>query len=174
MQTSTRVLLVTVVICLFSASDAAACGDKYLTVGRGARYQRGYVSLRPVAVAVLGHASTGKKDFLSRLKMAGHRVEVMNDVAALKARVAVSKFDVVLADIVDASAVTASLSDLAAKPMFLPVVEAGSPKAAEAHREYGCLLSGDAKSKKQSFLAVLDQAVESRLKAKPVKCDLKL
>jgi hypothetical protein len=173
-QTSARFLVAAVVVCLFSANDVAACGDKYLTVGRGARFQRGYVSLRPVAVAVLGHAATGKKEFLTRLKMAGHRIEVMKDVPALKARVAASKFDVVLADYADASAVTASFKEMAAKPLFLPVVDAGSTDAAAAHKEYGCLLRGDAKSKQQNFLAVLDEAVESSRAAKPVKCDIKL
>jgi len=173
-QTSARVLVVGVAVCLLSAVDLSACGDKYLSVGRGARYQRGYVSLRPVAVAVLRHAASGKKDFLSRLKMAGHRVEVMNDVAAMKTRLAASKFAVVLADYEDAAAVTASFRELAAKPLFLPVVDAGSTHAAAAHKEYGCLLSGDTKSKQQNFLAVLDEAVESSLREKPVKCDLKL
>lgn len=174
MQTSARVLIAVVVVCLLSATDVAACGDKYLTVGRGSRYQRGYASLRPVAVAVLRHAASGKKDFLSRLKMAGHRVEVMDDVATLKTRVAASKFEVVLADYADAAAVTASFRDLPAKPLFLPVVDAGSPHAAAAHKEYGCLLSGGSKSKQQNFLAVLDEAVASRVRAQPVKCDLKL
>ena len=174
MQTSARILVAAVVVCLLSATDVAACGDKYLTVGRGARYQRGYVSLRPVAVAVLRHAASGKKDFLARLKMAGHRVEVMDDVATLQTRVAASKFEVVLADYTDAAAVTASFREMATKPLFLPVVDAGSTHAAAAHKEYGCLLNGGAKSKQQNFLAVLDEAVESRLRAKPVKCDLKL
>ena len=175
MQKSARVLVVATAVCLLSAVDMSACGDKYLSVGRGARFQRGYVSLRPVSVAVLKNAATGKKEFLSRLKMAGHQVEVMKDLSTLKTRVAASKFEVVLADYADAAAVTASFATNPARPLFLPVVDAESPNAAAAHREYGCLLSGGtSKSKQQSFLAVLDAAVESKRLAKPVKCDLKL
>lgn len=157
---------------LLSASDAAACGDKYLSIGRGARFQRGYVSVRPVSIAVLRHAATAQKDFLSRLKLAGHRVETVDTVERLNTRLAASKFDVVLADYEDAAKVNASMQTMANRPLFLPVVSAGSPNSAAAHREYGCLLDGSSKAKQNNFLAVLDGAVESSRKAKPVTCDL--
>lgn len=173
MRKPVQFLFLGALLFLLSASDMSGCGDKYLSVGRGARFQRGYVSIRPVSVAVLRHAATANRDFLSRLKMAGHRVEVMSDIESLRRRVEASKFDVVLADYEDAAAVNGSLQKMTTKPLFLPVVAAGSPHAAAAHREYGCLLSGNAEAK-QHFLAVLDEAVESNKKAKPVKCDLKL
>lgn len=172
MRRFTDVMAVTAAAFLLFASDMAACGDKYLSVGRGARFQRGYVSVRPVSIAVLRHAATAQKDFLSRLKLAGHRVEAVDTVERLSARLAETKFDVVLADYEDAAKVNGSMKALANRPLFLPVVAAGSPNSAAAHREYGCLLSGSSKAKRHDFLAVLDGAVESSRKAKPVTCDL--
>jgi len=167
-----HVLLVGVVVFLLLPSDMEGCGDKYLSVGRGARYQRGYVSIRPVSIAVVRNGAAARKDFLSRLKLAGHRVDVVDDVAKLSARLAASRFDVVLADYADAAAVNRSIPHTANAPLFLPVVDAKSPDATAAHRQYGCLLSGDSKSKERNFLAVLDEAVESSRKGKPVHCDL--
>lgn len=172
MRKPTSVLLISAVACLLSVSDISACGDKYLSVGRGSRYQRGYVSIRPVSIAVLKHAATGQKDFLARLKTAGHRIEIADTVEKLTARLAESKFDVVLADYEDAAEVNRSMQTMTVRPLFLPVVDPGSPNVAAAHREYGCHLSGASKSKSQNFLAVLDEAVESNRKSKPVKCDL--
>lgn len=172
MRNPAHVLILGATVLLLSASEASACGDKYLSVGRGARFQRGYVSLRPVSIAVLKHEATARKDFLSRLKLAGHRIEIVVDVAALSSRLAASKFDVVLADYSDAAEVNRSIQKMALKPLFLPVVDSASPNAAAAHREYGCLLSGNPKSKQLNFLAVLDEATESYRKAIPVKCDL--
>lgn len=172
MRRSTKIVAVAAAAFLLAASDMAACGDKYLSVGRGARFQRGYVSIRPVSIAVLRHAATAQKDFLSRLKLAGHRVEAVDTVERLNARLAATKFDVVLADYEDAAKVNASMRTLTDRPLFLPVVAAGSPNSAAAHREYGCLLNGSSKTKKHNFLAVLDGAVESNRRAKPVKCDM--
>lgn len=171
MRNSVPVLALGVILLLGTASDLAACGDKYLSVGRGTKFQRGYVSVRPVSIAVLRHGAAGQKDFLSRLKLAGHRVEVIENVEELGARLTSSRFDVVLADYSDAAAVNRSVAKT--DSLFLPVVDAASPHAAAAHREYGCLLSGKAKSKQRNFLAVLDEVVASSAKGEPVQCDLK-
>ena len=160
------------IVLSLAAAELPACGDKYLAVGRGTRFQRRYISLRPVSILVLARASTGQKEFLSRLKLAGHRVESAKDIEALGARLNAANFDVVLADYDDAAAVNRSIQKRTAKPLFLPVVQSGSPHAAAAHREYGCLLKGNAASKQHNFLSVLDQAVDANRKSKPVQCEL--
>lgn len=165
------VLALGIILVLGSAVDLAACGDKYLSVGRGTKFQRGYVSVRPVSIAVLRQGASGQKDFLARLKLAGHRVEVIENIEELGARLTSSRFDVVLADYSDAVAVNRSIARSGS--LFLPVVDTGSPHAATAHKEYGCLLSGKSKSKQRSFLAVLDEVVASSAKGEPVQCDLK-
>lgn len=172
MRKPAHLLILVAIVFLLPATDMSGCGDKYLSVGRGSRYQRGYVSIRPVSIAVLKHAATAQKDFLARLKMAGHRIEIADTVEKLTARLAASKFDVVLADYADAAEVNRSMHTMSSRPLFLPVVDAGSPHVAAAHREYGCHLSGNSKSKSHNFLAVLDEAVESNRKSKPLKCDL--
>jgi len=162
-------------IALFIAmgTDALACGDKYLTVGRGTRFQRGYVSLHPVSIVVLKSSVTGRKDFLSRLKVAGHRLDVTDDVATLAERIKSGKFELVLADYARATEVGELLRDLPSKPLFLPVVDAASAMRSGAEKQFGCLLNAEANKKQKNFLAVIDDAIDAKLKAKPVVCDIK-
>lgn len=172
MRKSLRSLLVIAAFAALSSSDLLACGDKYLSVGRGSRFQRGYVSLHPVTIAVLKSQVAGRKDFLSRLKVAGHRLEVTEDVAGLEALLKSGKYDVVLADYESAATVDRVLGTLTSKPLFLPVVDASSGVSKNAEKEYGCLLNAEKNKKRKNFLAVIDEAVDAKLKAKPVVCDL--
>ena len=167
-----RPLVVLSLLLALSAVDALACGDKYLSVGRGARFQRGYVSLHPVSVVVLKSKVTGRQSFLSRLKIAGHRLAVVDDVARLESMLAANKYDVILAGHESASLVEQILSKQESKPVFLPVVEDASQLNAADTRKYGCVLNPATRKKQKDFLAVLDEAVEARSRALPVVCDI--
>ena len=63
---------------LQAGGDAFACGDKFVRVGRGARYQRGYVALHPASIVVyMGSGATASgtlKGMEPALKAAGHKV----------------------------------------------------------------------------------------------------
>lgn len=173
MRKNFYLLIVTLVaIAVLGASDLLACGDKYLSVGRGSRFQRGYVSLHPISIAVLRSNVTGRKDFLSRLKVAGHHLEVADDPAKLEAMLKKGKYELVLAGYEDAAGVYETLASLPSKPLFLPVVDSKSSLSQNAKKEYGCMLNAEAKKKQKSFLAVIDEAVDAKLKAKPIVCDI--
>jgi len=172
MRKNLCLFIVVTVICALGASDLSACGDKYLSIGRGSRFQRGYVSLHPVSIAVLRSNVTGRKEFLSRLKVAGHHLDVADDSAKLEAMLKKGKYELVLADYEDAARVHKTLDSLPSKPLFLPVVDATSSLSQNAKKEYGCMLNAGSTKKQKSFLAVLDEAVDAKLKAKPAVCDL--
>lgn len=165
------VALLVIVLFTGSVADVFACGDKYLAVGRGARFQRGYVSLHPVSVVVLRSGVTGTKNFLSRLKLAGHRVTTTDDVAKLGELLTHGKYEVVLADYQNASEVESMLIEQKAKAVFLPVVERKENLTASDAKKYGCVLNAATSKKRKHFLAVLDEAVDARLKAQPVVCN---
>lgn len=169
---SPRVLSMVSCLLVMQAFPLFGCGDKYLLVGRGSRFQRGYVSIRPVSIAVFNHDEAVGKDFVKRLKLAGHRVQITEDLTKLASLVDHSKADVVLAGYSDASIVDKALQNSPRKPLFLPVVDATSIDAAAAQKEYGCLLNRDSKQKQQNVLAILDQVVAATREAKPVQCDL--
>src|SRR5712671_7842122 len=62
---------------------ASACGDKFLTVGRGVRFQRAYAAIHPASILIVLPVKTVKSAAVrdsaltTALKMAGHRVETV-------------------------------------------------------------------------------------------------
>jgi len=173
MRGHARYLSLILVLAILPGAELFGCGDKYLSVGRGTRFQRGYVSLRPLSVVVLASEVTSRKDFLSRLRVAGHKIEIANDAFALEKSLASGKHQLVLANYSDAAKVESLLKAMPNKPLFLPVVDPSQkPALAAVNKEYGCLLNAESKKKKRTFLAVIDEAVEANLKAKPVVCDI--
>lgn len=163
--------LILVLLAILTGAELFGCGDKYLSVGRGTRFQRGYVSLRPLSVVVLASDATSRKDFLSSLRVAGHKIEITDDVSALEKSLANGKHHLILAKYSDATKVEILLKAIPNKPLFLPVVDASQKAAlAAVNSEYGCLLNAESKKKKRNFLAIIDEAVDANLKAKPVVC----
>jgi hypothetical protein len=153
------------------AADATACGDKFLTVGRGTRFQRGYVAIHPSSITLLDGKTTGRSDFRKRLRMAGHRLEISKDLTALKSNLASGKYTVVLADLSEASKVESLLTETGTKATFLPVVDASATgESADALKKYSCIVDPASNKKKDNFLAVLDSAIEASTEGKPAVC----
>src|SRR4051794_41786947 len=89
----------------------SACGDKFLTVGRGVRFQRAYAAIHPAAILIVlppksvKSAAVRDSTLATALKMAGHRVETVQQPANLAEVFARSRVDIVLAERADAPAV---------------------------------------------------------------------
>src|SRR5687767_12947541 len=109
-----RMLVATacVLFALISAREAAACGDKLLVVGRGARFQRGYVAVHPTSV-LLVDTNRASNDVMASLRRAGHRVDVVKTAADARGAVAAKKYEIVLADWTRASDVQPAVSSAA-------------------------------------------------------------
>ena len=167
------VVATAVTIGLLSMESAHACGDKFLIVGRGSRFQRAYVSIHPASLLVLNNGSTGQREIQSRLKIAGHRLQIVK-LTEVAGALATGRFDFVLADFRDFDSVTQAIPT-GQPTTVLPVIDASSKSdMAAAAKEYKCLLQ-DAKGMKgaRHFLAALDVAMESKLKAADLRCDVK-
>lgn len=154
------------------AADALACGDKFLTVGRGTRFQRGYVAIHPSSITMLDGRTTGRSDLRKRLRMAGHRLEISKDLPALKSNLSSGKYTVVLADLSDASRVESLLTETGTEATFLPVVDASSVagESAGALKKYSCVVDPANNKKNDNFLAVLDSAIEASAKGTAAVC----
>ncbi len=156
-----------------SAQEVLACGDKLLVVGRGARYQRGYVAINPTSVLVVDAGSSNQ--LLAPLKRAGHRVEVVRDSGELRRAIAANNHEVVLADWSRASEVQALVSSVQSSAMFVPVLS-GAASAADleaAKKTYGCPLESSKPKVNKNFLARLDDVIDAKRKSKPLSCDVK-
>jgi hypothetical protein len=167
-------IVVLIGLLLLSTEPAHACGDKFVIVGRGSRFQRAYVALHPASLLVLNSKVTAERDLQSSLKIAGHTVRVVSDTGSLAAAVAAGRVDLVLADFRDAEEIGRVLPREAFDRLLLPVIDGSSKSSvAAATNQYKCLL-GHGRSMKASrhFLAEIDSAMESKLKSTPVHCDV--
>jgi hypothetical protein len=104
-------------------SDAmSACGDKFLLIGRGARFQQAYAAIHPASILIVlppksvKSAAVRDSRLVTALKMAGHRVELVQQPANLAEILGRSRHDIVLVERADVSAI--------------PDVGVGQPKAA--------------------------------------------
>lgn len=162
-----------VMFVLSIAGEAAACGDKFLVVGRGARFQRGYVAVHPASVLLVDKNRTGGNVLLLPLRRAGHRVDVVHDSDQLRRAVAGNNYDVVLGDWTSASEMQLVVSSAAPSVLFVPVLNGVSKTDLEAAKKlYGCPLESNKQKLNRNFLARLDNVIEAKRKSKPVKCDI--
>jgi len=147
-ETKTRLGTVLLVAALASASrvDLFACGEKYLCVGRGTRYQRP-PNARAATVLIYAEPSSELTASLktihadSVLKQEGHRATFVETPDQLSTILAGGRFDVVLAAPNSAGSVEKLLG--------------GSP-------DHAVLVTVDTRPKARSLLEAIDKAVEQR------------
>jgi hypothetical protein len=159
------------IACLIMSAIASqalsACGDKFLLVGRGVSFRRVYAAIHPASILLVLPAKSVKSaavrdsGLLSALKLAGHRVEVVQQPANLADVLGRSRHDIVLAESADASAAgEAAASAAQTRPSIVSVVEdsAGEPQTA-TQGEYVL----KAPQRLPQILGLLDDVMKARL-----------
>jgi hypothetical protein len=161
-------LVMLATLCL-SWTDAQACGDKFLVLGRGVRNQRAAGASHPARILVYldpnGHLAEAMQEMNlgTHMKLAGHKVRSVETRADLATALASGHYDIVLADISNMRALESDVRSAPAKPALLPVIyNPTGEELAMAERQYSCVMKSP--SKKQHFLAVIDDAMVLRLK----------
>jgi len=145
MRVRISLTIVVVALGLSLGGDLLACGDKFLSSGRGTRYQR---PKNARAASILIYATPGSQTTMLRadrvqavLKHGGHRATTVATLDQLSVIVQGARFDVVLAASEAAAAVQQILGS--------------APDAA-------VVLGVDPASKDRSLLQAIDKAVEQR------------
>jgi hypothetical protein len=106
----------------------SACGDKFLLLGRGMRFQRAYAAIHPARILLVVPSKSVKVAAVrdprlkDALKMAGHKVDVVQS-AKLADALAGSRYDLILAGRADAMGIPATLPAGAGKPSVIGVLE---------------------------------------------------
>jgi hypothetical protein len=165
----------TVGICLLLTPPLAGCGDKFVVLGRGVRFQRVTASLHPASILIYmnpgSHIPDADKEFQfqSALKLAGHKTAVVEDPNGLDRALKTGKYDLVLADLSDAAAVKPAAHASASRPAVIPVVyNRTGAELASAETQYSCLFKASKKS--HDLLSVIDEAMQSKAKTSEVIC----
>ena len=149
-----------------SGTGVSACGDKAIALGRGVRFQRAFAALKPGSILIYaGGNSNGapvrRSELQSTLKLAGHKVQTVEDLVKLDQALASAKYDLILADVADAAAVARQIESKPSKPVLLPLIHKPTNiELAAAERQYSLLLKTP--SKIGDFLATIDQAIKLR------------
>jgi hypothetical protein len=163
-----RVTIVVASILVASSTTAAeACGDKFLRVGRGARYQRAYVAVHPASLLLLARRGTPVAAALHELepalKRAGHKPLVVEDASAVAPALSGGRFSLVLADLKDVPAVESAAKASGARVDMLPFLDQPTSASREAATQtYRCV--AETPGKKAQVLAEIDELLEIALK----------
>lgn len=164
-----RIITAVVVAGIVAAAtvNLDACGDKFLRVGRSARFHR-YAAVHPAAILIYAPADStpsGIKEFEAILKRAGHRAVAVPHGADVSQALAAAPYDVVIADYGDSDKIRGSLRSVESRAGLLPILYKPSKAVAdEAEREFSCLIKPHAMTKYDA-LAEIDRLMELRLQA---------
>ena len=109
-----------------SAGALEACGDKFVRVGRGGRFQRGYVAVRPSSILVFvnprsADAATMRK-LPATLKAAGHKATAVSNAEAFAAALQAARYDLVMGEADDLPSLAGAIAAVSPAPAVLPVV----------------------------------------------------
>jgi hypothetical protein len=128
---------------------AQACGDKFLMVGRGAKFQRAYASVHPGKLLIYARPSTDAKAAIrdpqlhKALRQAGHAVSVIEDWTLLEQALRTVPVDVVLVDVGEAERLQTVMSSSPGNPEALYVAFPATAQPAAAKHLICKLKSSD-------------------------------
>ena len=124
---------------------AKACGDKLLAMTRSIGLFKAYVPWKSASILIYqGHAGSLLRDkqFQSSLKAAGHKIEIVDSESQIDPKLSTGKYDLVLAEIRDASALRQRLSSLRSGAAVLPILSKPTKnELAEAEKQYGVVMT---------------------------------
>jgi PleD family two-component response regulator len=152
MKSKSACVIATLAAALALAPPALACGEGAFNMGEGLHYQ-GYLASHPANVLVLDGHARDRKPLYAGLQKAGHTVTVVDSLQALVQALHGGRFDVVIADLDEASTVRAERVSDAVR--LLPVVARNQRRAPEVLREFKLVLP-DGASLGQT-LRIIDQ-----------------
>ena len=162
-----RVLVIGVIAMVLASSvDLGACGDKFLRVGRSARFRR-YAAVHPAAILIYRPADStraGIEELKAMLKQAGHRPVAVENGTDIVSALAAAQYDVVIADYADVGHISSEIQTTASKPQILPILYKPTKAVeAEAEKQYTCLIKPHAMTKYDA-LAEIDRLIDLRSK----------
>ena len=143
-----------------------ACGDKFLVVSRGTRFERAAAVRRPAAILVYVNPASAMPKALANLSVdatlqkAGYRPTSVASTAAFERALSQGGWDLVVVDVTDGPTVSNRLQG-SGGPVVLPVIyNATSTELKQIKKQYPHVLKSPTKN--QSFIDAIDEALSSR------------
>ena len=146
------------------STDLSACGDKFLRIGRSARFRR-YAAVHPAGILIyrpLNSTRAGIDELKGLLKRAGHKPVVLDRTASVSAALTAFPYDVIIADYIDADRLKVELRSAASRASLLPILNQPSKEIENsATQQYAFLIKPHAMTKYDA-LAEVDRLMDSR------------
>lgn len=168
-----RLVLATCAVLLVGWTTAEPCGDKFLVIGHG---KRSYRAVHPASILLYMKPGSGiaaaarELKLQTNLKQAGHRFDTVAQPARMDEALKSRSYDLILADLEDVHAIAEETRTLSRSPAIVPVIYKPSPGTLRsAEEQYRCVVTAPAEGQSQSFLVVIDDAMELRLKGVTAK-----
>lgn len=162
---------VSAIVLQAAAPSVEACGDKFLLVGRSARFRQAYAAIHPASIVVFAQPQRGSAKAIrdprlqADLKAAGHRVSVVEDERALARTLESGGIDFVLTDAVDADRIATQVDNAPARPTVLPVMFEPTREEIKAiEAKYHCRLT--ASDRADRYLSTIDDLMKGRVSLK--------
>jgi len=156
---------------LQTPNAAQACGDKFVLVGRGVEFHRAYAAVYPSSIVIYaraqGYAAKAISDpqLQKDLKLAGHRVLLVENDALLTRTLESDRPDVILTDVADAERLSGLAPRAPSKPTVLPVMYQPTKEEASAiEKNYQCRLTSA--DRPDRYLSAIDNAMKIRANEK--------
>jgi len=165
-----RAAIAVVMLSLLALGPAASegCGDKFQRVGRGARFQRGYVALHPACVLLYARPQSpiakALRDLEPALKRAGHLPLLVEQPEGLGPALKTGHYNVVMTDLAEVATIEAQARAVAVEaPSVLPVLHRPTPELkASVEAQYSCFVASP--GKQVDVLAEIDGLMERKVK----------
>ena len=136
-------IVVAVATTMSSLTDAKACGDKLLRIGRNFRVHQAYAKKRPARMLIYTPANSSSlpgakaaqiQDYFQRV---GHKPLAVDNIDKLNAALKSGQFDLVLTDFADAATLQRQLAGSPSRAVVLPVLyKRSKSEEVDAARQY--------------------------------------
>jgi hypothetical protein len=153
-----------------AGGDLLACGDKFLVVSRGTRFERAPLARQNVGILLYANPASDLPRTIARLSVeatlrkAGYRPLSVANIDELDTALRAGGWELVVVDLADAPAASARVEGTGA-PLVLPVAHHSTRAAiAEAKKRYTGVI--DAPARGTTFVDAIDEALERKVKAR--------
>ena len=143
-----------------ASPSVRACGEGQFNMGQGLRYQ-GYLAPHPATVLVHDDGAADHKALYAGLQKAGHTVTVVGTADAMSQALGAHSFDVVIADLDEATAMQSQAAATSVHPRLLPVVARNRRDAPELRSHFKLFLLDGASL--GQYLKVINQSLSLRM-----------
>jgi hypothetical protein len=140
-----------------------ACGDKFVRVGRGGRFQRGYVAVYPATILVFVNTTSAGAASMQRLpatlKAAGHKARAVASADAFAHALKAERFDLVMVEEAEMPQLAAAIDAAVPHPEVLPILRRptrAQVEAAARKQAHACIVDAD---KKREVLMEVDEVM---------------